>query len=40
MLFFVFEKLLFYFYVPKNQNILTFPNIKIRNVRKTPFILD
>jgi len=33
MLFSVFEKLLFYFYVLKNQNILTFPNIKDINVK-------
>ena len=36
MLFSVFEKLLFDFYVPKNQNILTFPNIRIKECAKSP----
>ena len=36
MLFSVFEKFLFDFYVPKNQNILTFQNIRIRECAKSP----
>ena len=36
MPFFVFEKLLFDFYVQKNQNILTFPNIRIKKCAKSP----
>jgi len=36
MLFSVFEKLLFDFYVLKNQNILTFQNIIIKECAKTP----
>jgi len=36
MLFSVFEKLLFSFYVRKNQNILTFPNIRIKECAKSP----
>ena len=36
MLFFVFEKLLFDFYVRKNQNILTFLNVMIKEYAKTP----
>ena len=36
MLFSVFEKLLFDYYVPKNQNILTFSNIIIKECAKSP----
>jgi len=36
MLFFVFEKLLFDFYIRKNQNILIFLNVMIKEYAKTP----
>ncbi len=36
MLFSVFEKPIFDYYVRKNQNILTFSNIRIKECAKTP----
>jgi|GEM_PF-2573815 len=38
MLFSAFERLLFDFHVPKNQNILTFTNIKAKQCAKTPLM--